>query len=187
MVSLCLWSRDTSFWAGGARVALQAAHKNSIGTAIPISRVPLSTWSHPPLNSLRFDHITTWVIRACAILEQPFASRLSNHHLAYCSSFVAELIVFLRTYPCYVYPNRDSIVWRYSDDTMPKIPQTGGYHCGAARSRIHHGTLIEEYGLYIPVKMCTSSICGFNGYSMIYLSVIRLNGSMVPSCSNHAE
>lgn len=62
----------------------------------------------------------------------------------------------------------DSIVWRFNDDPMNKIPQIGGCHCGAVRFRIQHETLTKQPGFHIPVKMCNCSICGRNGYLMIY-------------------
>ncbi|KAK9420753.1 putative CENP-V/GFA domain-containing protein [Seiridium unicorne] len=62
----------------------------------------------------------------------------------------------------------DTMVWRFNDDPMPKVPQTGGCHCGAVRFHIQHEKLTKEPRYHIPVKMCNCSIRGRNGYLMIY-------------------
>lgn len=62
----------------------------------------------------------------------------------------------------------DAVVWRFNDDPMPKVLQTGGCHCGAVRFRIQHEVLTRQPGYHIPVKMCNCSICGRNGYLLIY-------------------
>ncbi|ETS87114.1 hypothetical protein PFICI_00942 [Pestalotiopsis fici W106-1] len=62
----------------------------------------------------------------------------------------------------------DSIVWRFNDDPMPKVPQTGGCRCGTVRFHIQHEVLTKQPGFHIPVKMCNCSICGRNGYLMIF-------------------
>ena len=62
----------------------------------------------------------------------------------------------------------DPPVWRFNEDPMPNVSQTGGCHCGAVRFRVQHPVLTKQPGFHFPVKMCNCSICAHNGYLLIY-------------------
>lgn len=64
---------------------------------------------------------------------------------------------------------KDTIVWRFNDDPIPKVSQTGRCHCGTVRFRVQHEALTRQPGYHISVKMCDCSICGLNGYLLIHL------------------
>jgi hypothetical protein len=62
----------------------------------------------------------------------------------------------------------DTIVWRFNDDPITETSYTGGCHCGDIRFRFKHALLTREPGYHVPVKMCDCSICGKNGYLLIF-------------------
>lgn len=60
-------------------------------------------------------------------------------------------------------------VWRFNDDPIPEdTVYTGGCHCGAVRFRFKGPLLTRQPGYHIPVKNCNCSICGKNGYLLIF-------------------
>lgn len=64
----------------------------------------------------------------------------------------------------------EELVFRFDNDTspIPKVPHTGGCHCGAVRFKFLHEVLEAQPTYHMFVKSCDCSICERNGYLHVY-------------------